>query len=240
MQVQGGIALVTGASRGIGKALVTALVARGAATVYAAARRRADVEALAATAPGTIVPIQLDVTKASDLAAAAAKATDLTLLFNNAGVLEVGSVLDASPEAFKSSFDVNTFGLLNTTRAFAPALAANGGGLVNVLTVVALASMPGLGVYNASKAAALSLTQSLRGDFAKKGVKVFSVFPGPVDTDMARSIELPKTSPDVVAAEILDAIAADREDIFPDPTSKQLYENWSKDHKAVERQFAAM
>jgi short-subunit dehydrogenase len=111
---------------------------------------------------------------------------------------------------------------------------------VNLLTLVALASMPGLGVYNASKAAAWSLTQSLRADLGKKGVKVFSVFPGAVDTDMIKAVEMPKTSPRAVADEVLAALEANVEDIFPDPMSKQLYSQWVTDHKGVERQFAAM
>jgi short-subunit dehydrogenase len=127
------------------------------------------------------------------------------------------------------------------SRAFAPLIEGNGGGaVVNVLTVVALASMPGLGVYNASKAAAWSMTQSLRADLAKRKVQVYAVFPGPVDTDMARGIEMAKTSPADVARAVLDGVQAGTEDIFPDPMSQQVYAAWKADHKAVERQFASM
>src|SRR5690349_21057228 len=100
--------------------------------------------------------------------------------------------------------------------------------------------MPGLGVYNASKAAAWSLTQSLRADFSKRGVKVFGVFPGAVDTDMLKGVEMPKTSPEAVAREILAGLEAETEDIFPDPMAKQLYSQWAVDHKAIEHQFATM
>ena len=121
-----------------------------------------------------------------------------------------------------------------------PLSAWNHGAVVNLLTLVALASMPGLGVYNASKAAAWSLTQSLRADFAKRHVKVFSVFPGAVDTDMLKGVDMPKTAPAEVAAAVLAGVEADQEDIFPDPMSLQLYAHWANDHKAIERQFAAM
>jgi NAD(P)-dependent dehydrogenase (short-subunit alcohol dehydrogenase family) len=145
-------------------------------------------------------------------------------------VLNFGSVLDAPPAAFTHNFDVNFFGMLHTTRAFAPILIERGGNVVNILTLVALASMPALGVYNASKAAAWSLTQSLRADFGRRGVKVFSVFPGAVDTDMLKGVDMPRTSPDEVAAGVLAGLSADEEDVFPDPMSRQLYAQWAADH----------
>jgi NAD(P)-dependent dehydrogenase (short-subunit alcohol dehydrogenase family) len=240
MQVSGSIALVTGANRGIGRALVESLLSHGAARVYATARHDDDLEAIGELDRKRVVTLALDVTDAAQLARIAGIAQDVTLLFNNAGVLDFGSVLDAPEEAFRRNFDVNCFGLLHATKAFAPALIRNHGAVVNLLTLVALASMPGLGVYNASKAAAWSLTQSLRADLGKKGVKVFSVFPGAVDTEMIKAVEMPKTSPREVADEVMAALGANTEDIFPDPMSKQLYSQWAADHKGVERQFAAM
>ena len=240
MQIKNSVALVTGANRGIGRALVEALIEQGASRVYATARRRSDLDGLVALDPKRVVALQVDVTNPVELSDAAAKAKDVTLLINNAGVLDFGSVLDAPTEAFTRDFNVNFYGPLHSTRAFAPALVRNKGAVVNVLTVVALASMPGIGVYNASKAAAWSLTQSLRGDLSKKGVQVFGVFPGPVDTDMAKEFPLQKTSPREVALETLAGIEAGVEDIFPDPMSKQVYGAWAVDHKAIERQFAAM
>src|SRR5262245_65643718 len=195
MRIENTVALVTGANRGIGAALVQALLDHGASKVYAAARRDADLATIQAKNDRRIVPVALDVTDAAQVARVAGQAGDLTILFNNAGVLNFGSVLDAPPEAFSQNFDVNFFGVLHTTRAFAPTLTTHQGAVVNILTLVALASMPGLGVYNASKAAAWSLTQSLRADFARKQVKVFSVFPGAVDTDMLKGVDMPKASP---------------------------------------------
>jgi NAD(P)-dependent dehydrogenase (short-subunit alcohol dehydrogenase family) len=240
MKIENTVALVTGANRGIGAALVRALLERGASKVYAAARREADLSAVGARDDRRIVPVHLDVTNATHVARVAAQADDVRLLFNNAGVLNFGSVLDAPPTAFNQNFDVNFYGVLNTTRAFAPTLTRHQGAVVNILTLVALASMPGLGVYNASKAAAWSLTQSLRADFARRQVRVFGVFPGAVDTDMLKGVDMPKAAPSDVASAVLQGVEADEEDIFPDPMSRQLYAHWTSDHKAIERQFATM
>jgi NAD(P)-dependent dehydrogenase (short-subunit alcohol dehydrogenase family) len=241
MEAKKAVALVTGANRGIGRALVEALLDRGAVRVYATARNLADLKPVAALDPSRVRTLQLDVTKPTEIAAAAAEARDVNLLINNAGVLDFGSLLEAPGEAVRRNMDTNYYGTLHVSRAFAPLIEGNGGGaVVNVLTVVALASMPGLGVYNASKAAAWSMTQSLRADLAKRKVQVYAVFPGPVDTDMARGIEIAKTSPAEVARAVLDGVQAGTEDIFPDPMSQQVYAAWKADHKAVEHQFASM
>jgi len=240
MDIKGTIALVTGANRGIGRALSEALLRRDVAKVYATARRDSDLEAIARLDAERIIPVRLDVTDQRQLAHAAQQAGDVQILFNNAGVLDFGSVLDASPEAFRRNLDVNFFGVLHTTRAFAPVIERQHGAVVNILTLVALASMPGLGVYNASKAAAWSLTQSMRADLGKKGVTVFGVFPGAVDTDMLKRVEMPKASPATVAEAVLNGIEMDAEDIFPDSMSQQIYAQWVADHKRIEHQFAAM
>jgi NAD(P)-dependent dehydrogenase (short-subunit alcohol dehydrogenase family) len=239
MQIQDSVVLVTGANRGIGKALVHALAAAGAKKIYAAARAPDSLAGLASDP--RVVAVKLDVTSAADLAALVATARDLTLLVNNAGVLDFGAVLDAPLPAFERNFAVNVYGLLATSRAFAPIIEHNGGGAIaNLLTVVALASMPGLGVYNASKAAAWSLTQSMRAGLAAKRIAVHGVFPGAVDTDMLAGVEMAKTSPAAVASAIVHGISAGVEDIFPDPMSTSLYAAWTKDHKAVEKQFSTM
>lgn len=232
-------ALVTGASRGIGKALVQELLARGVKKVYALGKS----EAILKTYSGNnkVVALQTDVTDSNSVAKAAGVATDVTLVFSNAGVLDFGSILDVTNETLERNFGTNFYGQLNIARSFAPILEKNGGGhITNVLTVVALVSMPALSAYNASKAAALSLTQSLRGDLGKKKIAVHAVFPGPVDTEMAAEITLPKTSPADVAKAILDGIAAGEEDIFPDAMAKQVFAGWRADPKALEKQFAAM
>lgn len=241
MEIRKVIAVVTGANRGIGRALVEALLERGALRVYATARRLTDLAPVVALDPKRVNALQLDVSKPNEIAAAANAARDVNMLINNAAVLDFGSLLEAPAEAIRRNVDTNYYGMLHTTRAFSPVIEANGGGaVVNILTVGALASMPGLGVYLASKAAAWSMTQSLRADLAKRGIQTFGVFPGPVDTDMSREIEIPKTPASEVAAAILEGIEAGTEDIFPDPMSKQVYAAWRADHKSVERQFAAM
>ncbi len=240
MQIADSVALVTGANRGIGRAFVEALLNHGARRVYATARSLASLNELVALAPERVVPIQLDVTHDDDIEAAAALASDVTLLINNAAVLEFGTSVDVSLSALQSNMDTNFFGTLKVTRALTPSLERNQGAVVNMLTLVALASMPALSAYNASKAAALSLTQSQRADLGKRGIAVHGVFPGAVDTDMIRGVDMPKTSATDVARAVLDAIVRGEEDIFPDPMSQQLYSAWRQDHKAVERQFAAM
>lgn len=235
MKIENAVALVTGANRGIGAALVEALLAAGAAKVYAAAR---DPRSIAATDP-RVVPLALDVTDAGSVRRAAIEAGDVTLLINNAGVLEGGSALDADIASLERQFAVNVTGPLTVTRAFAPALKAGRGAVATVLSVVGLAPMPGLAFYSVSKAAAASLTAALRGTLAADGVSVHGVFPGPVDTDMAAGITLPKTSPAEVARAILAGIEAGDEDIFPDPMAQTVGSSWHAAPKAIERQFAA-
>jgi NAD(P)-dependent dehydrogenase (short-subunit alcohol dehydrogenase family) len=239
MNIEHATALVTGANRGIGRALVQALLAANVAKIYAAAR---SVEKLRGFAgERRVVPVAVDVTDETAVTALAKRTADVTLLINNAGVLDFGSVLDAPQNAFERNFGTNFYGVLSMSRAFAPTIERNGGGaIVNILTLVALASMPGLGVYNASKAAAWSLTQSLRASLAARKIAVYGVFPGAVDTDMLAGVDMPKTSPDDVAHAVVAGISQSAEDIFPDPMSASLYEAWKKDHKAVEKQFATM
>ena len=184
--------------------------------------------------------LNLDVKSSTDVRAAAEQAKDVTLLINNAGVLAIGGLADVPADALRDNMETNFYGMLHVIRAFLPTLEQHRGAIVNMLTLVALASMPGLSAYNASKAAGLSLTQSFRADLAKRGIAVHGVFPGAVDTDMIRAFQMPKTAPIDVARAVLAGVEAGEEDIFPDPMSQQLYAAWRQDHKAVERQFAAM
>ena len=240
MNISSSTALVTGANRGIGRALVAELLARGAAKVYAAARDPSSLTETLALDPARVVPLTLDITDRAAVAAAAKTAADVTLIINNAGLLEFGGALETEEGSFERQFAVNFYGPLAVARAFGPVVEANGGGaLVNLLTVVSLAAMPGLAAYSASKAALWSLTQALRGQLAARGVAVHSVFPGPVDTEMAAAITLPKTSAADVARAIAEGIAVGREDILPDPMSAEVHAAWARNHKAVERQFAA-
>lgn len=241
MKLENVTALVTGANRGIGKELVAALLQRGAKRVYAAGRERSALESVVALDRGRVVPVRMDIGKPQEVQAAASLALDVDLLINNAGVAALGSAIAGPLELVSRDMETNYFGTLNVVRAFVPAMERrSGGAIVNVLSVVALASMPAFGGYAASKAALYSLTQAMRAELARKNIRVHAVFPGPVDTDMARSIEIPKTSPGEVAGNILDAVQADEEDIFPDGMSRQIQAAWVKEPKAIERQFASM
>jgi NAD(P)-dependent dehydrogenase (short-subunit alcohol dehydrogenase family) len=240
MQVATSVPFVTGANRGIGKAYIEAYLAAGVKKVYAAARNRSDLDAVVALDSKRVIPVVLDVTKPEQVAAAAATASDANVLINNAGALSFGNPIDATPQSLQRDLDVNYFGLIGMTQAFVPVLERNGGGVVvNMLSVVSFASMPGIAGYNASKAAAWSMTQAFRAQLAARNIHVIGVFPGPIDTDMAKEIPMDKTPPIDVANEVIQGIANGAEDIFPDPMSKKVYAAWSVDHKAVEKQFGA-
>jgi NAD(P)-dependent dehydrogenase (short-subunit alcohol dehydrogenase family) len=244
MKLSNAVVLITGANRGLGRALVERSLASGARRVYAGARDPAQLAPAVRAAPDRIVPLALDVTDPASLAAAAAHAADVTLLVNNAGVLASFGLLTSPSDAIERDFAVNAFGMLATTRAFLPALerAAVSGdaGVVNVLSIVAFASMPALGGYSASKAAAYSVTQALRNDLADKRIAVHAAFPGPIDTDMIRDMAMPKTSPDDVAAAILEGVERGVDEILPDPTARELHAIWKRDPRDLERQFVQM
>ena len=180
--------MVTGANRGIGRALVGALLTHGARRVYAAARDAKAVADLVKSDPDRVVALQLDITNPQQVEAAAREAADVDLLINNAGVLSSYGLLSTSFADLEREFATNFHGTLAVTRAMLPSLERHGGAVVNLLSVVSLASMAGLGGYSASKAAAFSLTQALRAELKSKGISVHAVFPGPVDTDMLAGV----------------------------------------------------
>jgi NAD(P)-dependent dehydrogenase (short-subunit alcohol dehydrogenase family) len=236
------VALVTGANRGIGRAFVEALAGAGAERIYASARAAGSLDELVAIDPDRIVPVVLDVTDDWQITAAAARAGDVTLLVNNAGVgLYAKTIDDDGFEAAHTEMDVNYYGVVRMMRAFAPVLKGNGGGtIVNILSVGALLGFPFAGTYFASKAAAWSATQSARAELRPAGTQVIGVFPGPIDTRMAEGVEMEKAPPSVVATATLAAIAEGVEEVFPDPMAKEFREALAADPKALERQFGEM
>ena len=219
MMIGGSTALVTGANRGLGKALVRALLEAGCAKVYAGAR---DVDGVA---PDRVVqPLQLDITKMDQVATAAARCTDVDILINNAGVAGFTPALAApTMDNARLEIETNYLGTLAMCRAFAPVLARNGGGaLVNVLSVVSWFNAPMQGSYCASKAAEWSLTRAVR------------FYAGYIDTDMTSALTLPKTSPDVIAARVLAGIESGSEEILADERAESVHRELFKDGEAFE------
>jgi len=225
--------LVTGANRGIGQALVEEALRRGAKRVYAGTRQPL------AHVDGRVTPLILDVTNAEQIQEAVERVESLDILINNAGLALYDDLSDRA--AIEQSLAVNLFGPYGVTQAFLPLLTRSRGTIVNVLSVVAFAPLPIVPAYSISKAAALSLSQSLRALLAGQGVRVHAVLAGPVDTDMSRGFDVPKASPESVARAIFDGVEKGEEDIFPDPMSESMTESWrSGAAKALERQFAAL
>jgi short-subunit dehydrogenase len=226
--------LVTGATGGIGQALVAALIARGAKKVYAAAR---DISSL--TGSEQLVPLKMDVTSDDDARYAAAVAADVTLLINNAGVNHNTAFLLAPDLSIaREELEINYLAPLRVVRAFAPVLIANQGAVLNMLTILARVNLPLMGSYCASKAAGLSLTQGLRAELGAKGVHVAAALPGAVDTRMTAGVPIPKMSPADAASEILDGFEAGDEEIYVGEMARGLAAGLASDPKAVERQLA--
>jgi NAD(P)-dependent dehydrogenase (short-subunit alcohol dehydrogenase family) len=233
MTIAGKTVLVTGANRGIGQALTAEALRRGARRVYAGTRQPL------AHPDRRVTPLTLEVTNQAQIQAAADRVEALDLLINNAGIALYDDLSD--PAALERHLAVNLFGSYGVTQAFLPLLTRSRGAIANVLSVYAFAPLPLIPAYSISKAAAFSLTQSLRALLASRGVRVHAVLTGPVDTDMTRGFDIPKASPDQVARAILDGVEAGEEDIFPDPMSASLADGWrSGAAKALERQNAAL
>ncbi len=240
MKLENSTVLVTGANRGLGRALVTSLLRAGARRVYATARDLRSLDALVAQDRERIVPLRLDVTSGADVEAAVRSAADVNVLVNNAGVLASFDLLTASEAQVRQDFETNFFGALALTRAYVPQLERAKGAIVNVLTVASLASRPMLGGYAASKAAAYSATQALRAALRTRGIQVHAVFPGAIDTDMIRTFPIPKTSAADVANGIVAGIERGDEDILPDAMASDVYARWRKDPRAFEQWFGAL
>ena len=225
--------LVTGANRGIGQALVAEALRRGAGRVYAGTRRPLI------HPDERVTPLTLDVTDPTQIRAAAEQVDALDLLINNAGVFLFDDLSDRA--ALERHLAVNLYGTYGVTQAFLPQLTRSRGAIVNNVSVMAVAPLPLTPAYSVSKAAAFSLTQSLRALLAGRGVRVHAVLTGPTDTEMVRDLDIPKASPESVASAILDGVERGEEEIFPDPLSQTMADSWrSGVAKALERQNAAL
>jgi NAD(P)-dependent dehydrogenase (short-subunit alcohol dehydrogenase family) len=235
MQVRGSVALVTGANRGLGRAYVDALLAAGAAKVYAAARDPQSISNPVVTA------IRLDVTSAEQVAAAAAQCTDLTLLINNAGImLDSPMLTEGSEDAMRRELEVNVFGTLRMVRAFAPALAMNGGGaIVNVLSVVSWFTAPSNATYCASKHAELAVTDATRIQLKAQGTRVLGVYAGYIDTDMAAGVEAKKSSPREVAERSLQGLESGIDHVLADASAHEIWQARCAAPRELEQEMQA-
>ena len=215
MQIEGSVVLITGAGGGLGQEFVRQFLERGAAKAYAAARRELD------WADDRVQPLRLDVTDPGSISAAAAAAPDVTVLVNNAGVVGPRSLLTAPITEIRDTFETNVFGPLQMIRAFAPMLAAAGGGaIVDVHSVLSWLASPG--AYSPSKAALWGLTNSLRLELADQGTQVLGAHLGYTDTPMTADLDVPKSDPVVIVTQILDALAAGSDEAHADEVTRRV------------------
>ena len=223
MEIQNSVALVTGANRGLGLAFTQALLAGGARKVYAAARDPATVKQ-----PG-VQPVRLDVTDPAQVAATAAELGDVTLVINNAGIIRGSGFLgEKGVEAVRAELETNFFGPVHVSRAFAPILARNGGGaIVNVLSALSWVAFPSSSTYSASKAAAWAFSNGLRNELRGQGTQVLALHVGYMDTDMVREVAAPKSKPEDVARQVLEALEAGKSEVLADEVSRRIKQNLS-------------
>lgn len=232
MNIENKTVLITGANRGIGRALVNEALRRGAQRVYAGTR------GVLQNADERVRPLTLDVTSVSQIQRAVDEVDSLDVLINNAGIAIYDDL--SNLDLVEQHLAVNFLGLLKVTQAFLPLLRRSKGAIVNNLSLAGLAALPVIPAYSISKAAAFNLTQSLRALLAGQGVSVHAVVLGPIDTDMNRGFDIPKASTESAAVGIFDGLEKGKEDIFPDPASQSIAASWHTGvPKALERQFGA-
>jgi NAD(P)-dependent dehydrogenase (short-subunit alcohol dehydrogenase family) len=232
MNIKNKTVLITGANRGIGRALVDEALRRGAKRVYAGTRSALE------HPDARVTPLTLDVTSDSQIQRAAYGLEGLDVLINNAGIALYDDL--SKLEAIEQQLAVNFLGPLKVSRAFLPLLKRSRGAIVNNLSLAALAAVPVVPAYSISKAAAFSMTQSLRAFLAGTGVSVHAVFLGPIDTEMNRGLDIPKASPESAAMGIFDGLEKGEEDLFPDPASRAIAEAFRNGvAKTLEREFRA-
>ena len=229
MKIAGSVALVTGANRGLGQIYARELVSRGAAKVYGAAR-----DPGAVGEPG-VVPVRLDITDPAQVAEIAGQCPDVSLLVNNAGVMKASTFIGApNLDAARLEMETNYFGTLSMCRAFAPVLAANGGGaLINMLSVTSFYSAPLDPSYGASKSAEWSMTNGIRMELSRQGTLVVGVHASFIDTDMAALVDGPKDSPESVARQAFDAVEAGQIEVLADERSRFVKAALPRDHELI-------
>lgn len=239
MNIEGKVAFISGANRGIGKAITEELISKGIKTIYAGARNIASLSDLQNRYGNKIIPIQLDVTNADSIKEAASKVGDLDILINNAGVFSVGKIFSeqANP-SLEENLNVNVWGLINLSNALVSKLKKESEtAIVNISSIAGLANMPMCATYSVSKAAVHSITQGMRGELAETNTLVMGVYPGPIDTEMAADLPMEKDSPENVARDIVKGLSDGVEDIYPDVMSKEAGPMYATNPKAIEQNF---
>ena len=224
--------LVTGANRGIGAATVREFLKVGVGTIYAGAR---NLNALPDFGDSRVVPLQLDVTSDESVKSAAETAKNIDVLLNNAGTMAFGDWVTSSEAAIDADMNTNFYGTLRVIRAFTPQFISRGSGTIaSVISIAGLAAVPLLAGYSVSKAALHSLTQALRGTLEKSGITVIGIYPGPIDTDLAKGVPLEKSTPEHAAANIVRGIEKGQTYIFPDPMALQVEQLWATNGRQLE------
>ncbi|MEJ8821717.1 SDR family oxidoreductase [Variovorax humicola] len=238
MNIQKSIALVTGANRGIGRELVQHLLAAGAQKVYATARNTDTLGDLVKAHPGRLEVQTLDITRPEQIAAVKAQCLDVNLLINNAGINRHQGFLAAeSLEHAQAEVTTNYLGTLAMCRAFAPQLTGDGA-IVNMLSILAKVTIPGMGSLCAAKAAGLRMTEGVRAELAARGALVMAVMPGAVDTEMSKDFKGPMSSPAEVAKAVLAGLERGDEDVYVGDFADWINGGMKDDPKAIERELA--
>ncbi len=241
MEINNAVVLVTGANGGIGGHFVEQFLQLNAAKIYVGARNVSKLGELVALDPQRIIPVALDVTNPQSVSAAAAQCADVTLLINNAGTsLNHGIISAPELEPARAEMEVNYFGMAAMCRAFSPILKQQGGGaIVNILSLLGKVNLPFSGSYSASKAAAISMTQSVRAELAAQNTLVIGVMPGTVDTELAKAWPDPKVAPAEVVRATLQAVIENQEDVYPGEQASQVSAQLLADPKGVEKYMAS-
>ncbi|WP_298487045.1 SDR family oxidoreductase [uncultured Maribacter sp.] len=232
------ITLITGANRGIGKSLVKASLEKGARKIYATCR---DLNKMPNFEDERVVTLELDITDNSQILKIVEKAKDVEILINNAGVLSQGNVLEGEVSGFENNMNVNYYGTINMMRAFAPILEKNSPAkIINIVSIAAYSPLPFISGYAASKAALFSATKSVRIELAKKGITVYAINPGAIDTDMNKGSEWDMPAPDGIATIILDKVEAGELDVIPDEMGQGMYKAWREEPSKLAEMFSNM
>ncbi|WP_413943577.1 SDR family oxidoreductase [Bdellovibrio sp. HCB-162] len=232
MQFTGKTVFITGANRGIGRALVEACLSKNVGKVYAASRK---IENLPPFNDPRVVAIKLDISKNEEIKKAAEECADTQILINNAGILNPGNILEGNMEGFKKDMEINCFATLAMMRAFVPVLEKNKETrIVNIASIASYVNFPFIAGYSASKAALYSVSQAARIELSAKGIPVHIVNPGAIDTDMNKGSTMDMTAPKDVAESILKAVEDEIEDIIPDKIGRGMFEVWRKSPKELE------